>query len=99
MDTIALYLGYIVIGLVAIALVGLFLLILCGIFEDFYRIIKCKRTSRLIVKYEARNVYKASKIAVDFLVSKGISPCNTIGEALKMVENFRERYNIEDCKK
>lgn len=41
-------------------------------------------------------MYKASKIAVDFLVSKGIDPCNTIGEALKMIENYRKRYKIDD---
>lgn len=41
-------------------------------------------------------MYKASKIAVDFLVSKGIDPCNTIGEALAMIENYRKRYKIDD---
>lgn len=39
MNTIALYLGYIVIGLVAISLIGLLLLTLYGIFIGFYRIV------------------------------------------------------------
>lgn len=99
MNTIALYLGYIVIGLVAFSLIGLFLLTLYGIFVGFYRIVKYRQTSRLIIKYETKNMYKASKIAVDFLVSKGISPCNTIGEALGMIENYRKRYKINDEKK
>lgn len=41
-------------------------------------------------------MYKASKIAVDFLVSKGIDQCNTIGEALVMIENYRKRYKIKE---
>lgn len=96
MNTIALYLGYIVIGLVAIGLIGLLLLTLYTTVLGFYRVIKYKQTSRLIKKYETKNMYKASKIAVDFLVSKGISPCNTIGEALGMIENYRKRYKIKE---
>lgn len=96
MNTIALYLGYIVIGLVAIGLIGLLLLTLYTTVLGFYRVIKYKQTSILIKKYETKNMYKASKIAVDFLVSKGISPCNTIGEALGMIENYRKRYKIKE---
>lgn len=96
MDTIALQLGYIVIWLVAFALIGLVLLTLYGISVGFYRIVKYRQTSRLIIKYETKDMYKASKIAVDFLVSKGIDQCNTIGEALVMIENYRKRYKIKE---
>lgn len=94
MNTIALYLGYTVIGLVAFALAGLTLLTLYATVLGFCRVIKYKQTSRLIKKYETKNMYKASKIAVDFLVSKGIEPYNTIGEALGMIERYRKRNDI-----
>lgn len=99
MNTIALYLGYTVIGLVAFALIGLSLLVILTTVMGFYRAFKYKETSRLIKKYEQKNMYKASKIAVDFLVSKGIAPCNTIGEALALIENYRKIYKIEEDKK
>lgn len=96
MNTIALYLGYTVIGLVAFALIGLTILTLYATLLGLYRVIKYKQTSRLIKKYEQKNMYKASKIAVDFLVSKGIEPYNTIGEALGMIERYRKRNDIND---
>lgn len=99
MNTAALYIGYIVIGLVAFALIGLSLLSLYATVLGFYRVIKYKQTSRLIKKYETRNMYKASKIAIDFLVSKGIEPYNTIQEALGMIERYRKRNGIEEKKK
>lgn len=41
-------------------------------------------------------MYKASKIAVDFLMSKGISEDYKIGDVLRMMERYRKRYNIEE---
>lgn len=96
MNEIALLIGYTVIVLIAVALIGFVFAILYSISIGLYRIIKYKLTSCLIQKYETKNMYKASKIAVDFLVSKGISPCNTIGEALGMIERYRKRYKIEE---
>lgn len=90
METAALYIGYIVIGLVAFALIGLFLLTLWATIVGFYRVVKYKQSSRLIKKYETRNMYKASKIALDFLLSKGVEPFNTIGEVTNMIENYRK---------
>lgn len=98
MNTIALYIGYTVIGLVAFALIGLSLLALYATVLGFYRVIKYKQTSRLIKKYETQNMYKASKTAIDFLVSKGIEPYNTIGEALTIIERYRKRYDIKEDK-
>lgn len=95
MEQLALYLGYIVIILIALSLIGLSIIALCGTALGFYRIIKYKQTSKLIRKYETSNMYKASKIAVDFLMSKGISEDNKIGEVLRMMERYRKRYNID----
>lgn len=96
MDTIALYIGYIVIGLIAVVLISLsFLVVWCTII-GLYRILKYKQTSRLIRKYETRNMYKACKVATQFLISKGVSEENTLQEAQDMIEKYRRRYNIKE---
>ena len=69
MDTTALYIGYIVLGLIAVA---------------------------LIRKYETRNMYKACKVATQFLISKGVSEENTLQEAKDMIEKYRKRYKITE---
>lgn len=96
MDQAALYIGYSVIGLVAFALIGLSLLTLWCTILGFYRVLKYKQTSRLIKKYETKNMYKASKIAVDFLMSKGVCPYYKIGEVLDIIERYRKRNKIEE---
>lgn len=96
MNMAALYLGYIVIGLVSFALIGLSLLTLYVTCLSLYRVIKYKQTSRLIKKYETKNMYEACKIAVDFLLSKGINPYNKIEEVLELIEKYKERYNIKE---
>lgn len=96
MDTIALYIGYTVVGLVAFVLIWLSLLTLWGTVLGFYRVLKYKQTSRLIKKYETRNIYKASKIAIDFLMSKGVCPDYKISEVLDMIERYRKRNKIEE---
>lgn len=95
METIALYIGYIIIGLIAVALICLSLLVVWGTIIGLYRIIKYKQTSRLIKKYETRAMYKACNVAVHFLISKGVSPDNTLKETFEMIENYRKRYNIK----
>lgn len=94
MDQAALYLGYAIMVIIAIAIVGIVLLELLSISIGIYRIIKYKQTSKLISKYEARNLYKTSKTAVDFLMSKGIYPDNKISEVLDMIERYRKRNKI-----
>lgn len=96
METIALYIGYIVIVLIAVALICLSLLVVWSTIIGLYRIIKCKKTSRLIRKYETRNMYKACKVATKFLISKGVSEENTLKEAQYMIEKYRRRYNIKE---
>lgn len=96
METTALYIGYIVIGVIVIALIVLCLLILWGTSLGVYRIIKYKQTIWFIKKHETKAMYKASKTAVQFLISKGIHPENTLKEALGMIENYRLRYKIEE---
>lgn len=94
MDTIALYIGYIVLGLIAVALICMSFLIVWGTIIGLYRILKYKQTSRLIRKYETRNMYKACKVATQFLISKGVSEENTLQEAKDMIEKYRKRYKI-----
>lgn len=96
MNTAALYIGYIVIGLVAVALICLFFLVVWDTIIGLYRILKYKQTSRLIRKYETRNMYKACKIATKFLISKGVSEENTLKEAQEMIERYRRRYKITE---
>ena len=55
-----------------------------------------KQTSRLIRKYETRNMYKACKVATQFLISKGVSEENTLQEAKDMIEKYRKRYKITE---
>ena len=61
-----------------------------------YRILKDKQTSQLIKKYETRSMYKACKVAVQFLISKGVSEENKLKEAQDMIEKYRRRYNIKE---
>lgn len=96
METIALYMGYIVIGLIGVILIGLLLLVLFGTIMGLYRIVKYKQTSHLIKKYETKAMYKACKVATQFLISKGIHPENTLEEAQNMIENYRRRYKIKE---
>ncbi len=96
MDTIALYIGYIVLGLIAVALICMSFLIVWGTIIGLYRILKYKQTSRLIRKYETRNMYKACKVATQFLISKGVSEENTLQEAKDMIEKYRKRYKITE---
>ena len=96
MNTAALYIGYIVIGLVAVALICLFFLVVWDTIIGLYRILKYKQTSRLIRKYETRNMYKACKVATQFLISKGVSEENTLKEVQDMIEKYRIRYKIID---
>lgn len=96
MDQAALYIGYAVIGLVAFAFIGLSLLTLWYMILGFYRVFKYKQISRLIKKYETKNMYKASKTAVDFLMSKGVCPDYKISEVLDMIERYRKRNKIEE---
>lgn len=96
MNTIALYIGYIVIGLIAVVLICLSFLVVWGTIIGLYRILKYKQTSQLIKKYETRSMYKACKVAVKFLISKGVSEENTLKEAQDMIEKYRRRYNIKE---
>ena len=96
MDTIALYIGYIVLGIISVALIGLFLIVMWSKIIGIYRILKYKQTSRLIRKYETRAMYKACKVATQFLISKGVSPENTLKEAQYMIERYRKRYKITE---
>lgn len=96
MDTIALYIGYIVLGIIAVALIGLFFIVMWSTIIGIYRILKYKQTSRFIRKYETRAMYKACKVATQFLISKGVSPENTLKEAQYMIERYRKRYKITE---
>lgn len=96
MNTIALYIGYIVLGLIAVALICLSILVVWGIIIGLYRILNYKQTSRLIRKYETRNMYNACKVATQFLISKGVSEENTLQEAQDMIEKYRKRYKITE---
>lgn len=43
-------------------------------------------------------MYKACKVATQFLISKGVSEENTLQEAQDMIEKYRKCYKItEDC--
>lgn len=96
MEAIALYIGYIVIGLIGVVLIGFVLLVLLSTTIGLYRIMKYKQTSRFIKKYETKAMCKACRVATQFLISKGISPENTLEEAQNMIENYRRRYKIKE---
>ena len=96
MNTIALYKGYIVIVLIAVALICMSFAFVWGTIIGLYRILKYKQTSRLIRKYETRNMYKACKVATQFLISKGVSEENTLQEAQDMIEKYRKCYKITE---
>lgn len=96
METTALYIGYILIGLIALVLVGMCLLVLWTTVFSLYRIIKYKQTIRFLKKHEEKDMYKACKVAVQFLISKGVTRDNTLEEVLNMIENYRIRCKIKE---
>lgn len=96
MEETALYIGYAVMGLIALALAGMALLVLYTTASGFYRVIKYKQTCAIIKKYETKNMYKACNVAVHFLISKGVSPEDTLKEAQKMIEQYKKRYKIKE---
>lgn len=96
METTALYIGYILIGLIALVLVGMCLLVLWTTVFSLYRIIKYKQTIRFLKKHEQKDIYKACKVAVQFLISKGLTRDNTLEEVLNMIENYRIRCKIKE---
>lgn len=95
METTALYIGYAVMVLIVIALIGMSLLVLSGTALGLYRILKYKQTSRFIRKHETKAMYKTCKVAVQFLISKGVSPENTLEEALGMIEKYKKHFKIK----
>lgn len=96
METIALYIGYTVMVLIVIALVVIAFVALRGIFIDLYKIYKYKRIIRYLTKQEQKDIYKASMIAVQFLISKGISPYYTLQEAISIIEKYRKLCETEE---
>lgn len=96
METTALYIGYILIVLIALVLVGMCLLALWTTVFSLYRIIKYKQTIRFLKKHEQKDMHKACKVAVQFLISKGVTRDNTLEEVLNMIENYRKRCKIKE---
>lgn len=96
METVALYIGYLIIWLIAVLLLGLSLCVMCSTILGLYRIIKYKHTFRLLKRYETRSIYKTSKAATQFLISIGISPEDTLKEAQNLIEKYRIRYKISE---
>lgn len=96
METTALYMGYLLMGLIALVLVGTYLLVLYATVMGLYRIIKYKQTIRFLKKHEQKNIYKACKVAVQFLISKGVTRDYTLEEVLNTIENYRRRCKIKE---
>lgn len=96
METTALYMGYLLMGLIALVLVGTYLLVLYATVMGLYRIIKYKQTIRFLKKHEQKNIYKACKVAVQFLISKGVTRDYTLEEVLNTIENYRRRCKINE---
>ena len=96
MDTIALYIGYIVIGLIALVLICFSVVTLYATAVGLFRITKYKKTSRFIKNHEAKAMYKTAKVAVEFLISKGVCRDNTLGEAENMIERFQQVFKVKE---
>lgn len=96
METTALYIGYILMGLIALVLVGMSLLVLWATAFGLYRIIKYKQSIRFLKNHQQKDIYKACKIAVQILISQGISPNDTLEEASNMIENYRIHCKIKE---
>lgn len=65
METTALYIGYIVIGLIVLVLIGFLLIVLSSTTLGIYRVIKYKQTIRLIKKYETKAMLILRKTSSD----------------------------------
>ena len=91
MNTIALYIGYVILGILGFALLVFAILVLWLTVAAFYRIIKTKQTIWFMRKYEDKVAYYAMKTALQYLLSKGASRNDT----LDTVEKFRKINSIE----
>lgn len=65
METTAMYIGYIVIGLTASVLIGVLLIVLYGTTFGIYRVIKYKRTIWFIKKHETKAMLILRKTSSD----------------------------------
>lgn len=96
METVALYIGYIIIALIFLIVIGFLLLVLWGVGLALYRIAKYKQTLRFIAKHETKDMYKACDVAVKFLISKVSSPDKTLREVQSLIEAYGKRYKIKE---
>lgn len=83
-------------ALIAIALVGVAFVLLWGTVTELYKIYKYKRIIRYLTRQEQKDMYKAAITAVQFLISKGISPYYTLQEAISIIENYRKLCETEE---
>lgn len=95
MNTIALYIGYVILGILGFALLVLAMLVLWLTVAAFYRIIKTKQTIRFMCKYENKVAYDAMKTALQYLLSKGASRNDTLETVESLIEKFRKINRIE----
>jgi len=95
MNTIALYIGYVILGILGLALLVLVILVLWLTVAAFYRIIKTKQTIRFMCKYENKVAYDAMKTALQYLLSKGASRNDTLETVESLIEKFRKINRIE----
>lgn len=96
MTTIALYIGYIVLGIFGLILVAFALFALWLTIEGFYRIITTKQTIRFMRKPEKKATYEVLKVALQTLLSHGASKQDTLAEIECLIEKFRKRCKIPE---
>lgn len=96
MEAVALYIGYIVIALIILVVIGFLLLVLWGVGLALYRIAKYKQTLRFIARHETKDMYKACDVAVKFLISKVSSPDITLREVQDLIGDYGKRYKIKE---
>lgn len=94
MNTIALYIGYAILGILGLALLVFAILVLWLTVAAFYRIIKTKQTIRFMRKSEEKVTYYAMKTALQYLLSKGASINDTLGTVEELIEKFRKTNRI-----
>lgn len=94
MNTIALYIGYAILGILGLALLVFAILVLWLTVAALYRIIKTKQTIRFMRKSEEKVTYYAMKTSLQYLLSKGASINDTLGTVEELIEKFRKTNRI-----
>lgn len=96
METIALHIGYVILGILGVELFLFAIFVLWLTVIGFRWIWTTKSTIRFLRKHEEKVTYEALNTALKYLLSKGASKSHTLEEVAVLIERFRKECRISN---